>query len=77
MKPIPVAKAKKIAKEFGYDQVIIYARKVGADPDPHGEHMTTYGINKQHCGIAAQIGDMLKYKILGWTKENTLDCAKK
>ena len=66
-KPIPIKAAEKIAKEFGYDQVIVYARKVGDAPDG-GEHMTTYGVNKEHCAAAAQIGDHLKYKVMGWTK---------
>lgn len=69
-KPIPISAAKAIAENYGYDQVIIYARKVGDDPAPHGEHMTTYGVNRQHCDAAARIGDHLKYKVMGWKKEN-------
>lgn len=68
MKRIPITAAKRIAKDYGYDQVVIYARKVGADPNPHGEHMTTYGVDNAHCEVAARIGDFLKYKIMGWTK---------
>lgn len=66
MRPIPISVAEWIAKEYTYDQVIVYARKVG---DEGGEHMTTYGINKEHCGAAAKIGDFLKFKIMGWVKE--------
>lgn len=62
--PIPIAAAKRIADEYEYDQVIIYARKVG-----FREHMTTYGKNRFHCKIAAQIGDFLKYRIMGWRKD--------
>lgn len=69
MKRIPISAAKRIAEEYGYDQVVIYARKVGADPEPHGEHMTTYGITKAHCSAAGRIGDFLKYKIFGWVRE--------
>lgn len=69
MKPVPIDAAKAIAEEYGYDQVIIYARRVGEVPEPCGEHMTTYGINKDHCAAAAQIGDHLKYKVMGWTKD--------
>lgn len=65
MKRIPISAAKHIAKEYGYDQVVIYARKVGEDPDPHGEHMTTYGVTKVHCSVAAQIGNTLK-RFMGW-----------
>lgn len=74
-RPIPVSVAEWIAKEYTYDQVIVYARKVGEDPGYHGEHMTTYGVNKEHCSAAAKIGDFLKYKIMGWVKENVCDHA--
>lgn len=69
MKPIPVSAAERIAKSYGYDQVVIIARRVGNDPDPNGEHVTTYGRNKEHCSIAARIGDFLKFKIMGWQRE--------
>lgn len=65
MKEIPISEAKRIAKLFGYDQVVIYARKVGDDPDPHGEHMTTYGVNKEHCDVAANMGKVLQ-NFMGW-----------
>jgi hypothetical protein len=67
MKRIPITCAKRIAEEYGYDQVMIYARKVG---DSGGEHMTTYGATKAHCSAMARIGDFLKYKIMGWTQVN-------
>ena len=66
MKAIPIKIAEKIAKDYGYDQVVVYARKVGEDPDPYGEHMTTYGVDKTHCGIAARMGSFLKREIMGW-----------
>ena len=69
MKRIPISAAKAIAQQYGYDQVMIYARKVGDDPAPHGEHMTTYGIDKAHCDAMARIGSFLKTKIMGWTEE--------
>jgi len=65
MKRIPISAAKDIADKFGYDQVIIYARKVGETPDPHGEHMTTYGVTRQHCSIAASIGHKMAI-MMGW-----------
>ena len=65
MKPIPINAAAKIAKDYGYDQVVIYARKTGEDPQPHGEHMTTYGVNRAHCDVAAAIGRTLQ-KFMGW-----------
>lgn len=70
MKPIPVSAAERIAKAYGYDQVVIIARRVGEAPAPCGEHVTTYGRNIEHCDAAARIGDFLKYKIMGWISEN-------
>ena len=67
MLPIPISAAKRIADAYGYDQVIIIARRVGDDPKPHGEHCTTYGTNREHCSVAARIGDFLKLKVMGWS----------
>ena len=68
MKPIPISTAEQIAKSFGYDQVIIVARKVG---DPRcSEAVTTYGINKMHCKVAAKIGEYLKHKIMRWPHDD-------
>ena len=65
MKRIPIAAAEEISKKYGYDQVIIVARAVGA-----GEHVTTYGKDTINCAVAARVGNFLKYKIMGWVKEN-------
>lgn len=72
MKRIPIKAAERIAKDYGYDQVIIIARKVGADAEPHGEHCTTYGVNAAHCAVAAKIGDFFKYKLMGWDRQPAL-----
>jgi len=66
MRNIPVSAAKDVAKKYGYDQVMIYARKVGNDG---GEHMTTYGVNKEHCAAIGKIGNYLKHKIMKWPEE--------
>lgn len=63
-RPIPISVAEHVAKSYGYEQVVIYARKTGDDGG--GEHMTTYGINKEHCSVAARMGDVLK-KFMGWS----------
>ena len=68
MKPIPIVAARDIAEKYGYDQVIIIARKVGETPAPHGEHCTTYGRDRANCDVAARIGDFLKFKVMGWSK---------
>lgn len=62
MKPIPISAAERVAKLYGYEQVVIYARKTG---EGGGEHMTTYGVDKTHCSIAARIGEVLQ-KFMGW-----------
>jgi hypothetical protein len=68
MKPIPVAAAKRIAEQYGYDQVVVIARKVGDGGQEHGEHVTTYGVDQANRDVAARIGNFLKYKIMGWPK---------
>lgn len=75
MKPIPIAAARRIAQLYGYDQVVIVARRVdsGVDGDPHGEHVTTYGVNKAHCAVAARVGNFFKFNLMKWTGK--CDCA--
>lgn len=71
MKRIPISAAKRIAEDYGYDQVVIYARKVGQDPEPQtgkptsGEHMTTYGVTRVHCQVAARMAEVLQ-NFMGW-----------
>lgn len=67
-KPIPIAAAQRIAKDYGYDQVVIMARKVGPDGI---EHVTTYGVDKAHCDVAAQMGYVLKHRLMGWPERNS------
>jgi len=62
-KEIPVGVARHIGVEYGYDQVVIIARKTGQDG---GEHVTTHGITDAHAKIAARMGNYLKERILGW-----------
>lgn len=64
MKAIPISAARRIADDYGYDQVVIIARAVG-----EGEHVTTYGKDKANCAVAAQIGNFLKFKVMGWLGE--------
>ena len=68
MKRIPISAAKEIAQTYGYDQVMIYARKCGDSPLPHGEHMTTYGVTKKHCNAMARIATYLQKKIMMWVE---------
>lgn len=66
MSNIPITAAKQIADRYDYDQVIIIARKVGRN-----EHVTTYGVDKDNCNIAARIGDFIKYKVMRWERGHT------
>ncbi len=66
MKRIPITAAKRIAEDYGYDQVVIYARKVG---EAGGEHMTTYGKTKVHCNVAALIAKKLQ-EFMGWNPKS-------
>ena len=70
LKPIPISAAKRIAKDYGYDQVIIYGRRCHTTPEPHGEHLTTYGRTKEHCSVAGRIGTYLKNEIFKWNENN-------
>lgn len=65
MKEIPISAAKDIAERYGYDQVVIYARRCHDSTLPHGEHMTTYGRTKEHCDVAARMGTTLQ-RFMGW-----------
>jgi len=66
MKEIPIEAAKEIAHKYGYDQIVVIGRKTGENG---GEHVTTYGVDKEHCEIAAKIGDFLKYDVMKWKRE--------
>lgn len=65
MKKIPIHAAKEIAEKYGYEQVMIYARRTG---EGGREHMTTYGVTKEHCSVMAKIAEFLQTKIMGWEK---------
>jgi hypothetical protein len=68
MKRIPIAAAQRIAEQYCYDQVVIIARKVG---EGGGEHVTTYGVDKANCDVAARIGHFFKHQLMGWPKSPT------
>lgn len=68
MKPVPISAAEHIAKTYGYDQVIIYTRRCHTSTPPLGEHLTTYGINAEHCNAAGRIGSFLQRSVFNWYK---------
>lgn len=66
MTPIPISAARRIAEDYGYHQIVVIARAVGE----HGsEHVTTYGADREHCAVAAHIGEFLRTKVMGWPCE--------
>ena len=71
--PIPVHAARAIAEEYGWDQVVIIARKVDDHHGAGGEHCTTYGRSPDHCSVAARIGNFLKFKVMGWVAEQVVE----
>lgn len=71
-RPIPVRAAEEVGLSFGYDQVVIIARRVGDDPEPHGEHCTTWGVDPANSGVAAAIGDLLTRRVMGWVADGIL-----
>lgn len=66
-KAIPVKAASALALQYGFDQVIIVARRVG-----EGESVTTYGKGRIHKDIAARTGEYLQREVMGWARENTV-----
>ena len=63
MQEIPIRTAQYVAEKYGYDQIVIIGRKVGENG---GEHVTTYGVDKANCDVAARIGNFFKHKLMGW-----------
>jgi hypothetical protein len=75
MHPIPVSAAQAIADLYGYDQVVIVARRVGGPPQPNGEHVTTYGVSNDHAATARIAGDYIKFEVMRWRKDQVVDCG--
>lgn len=67
-KAIPISQAKQIAKESGYDEVII----VGCNYETGIQHVTTYGKSTSACENAAKGGNAIK-NLLGWHPEKCND----
>ena len=63
MSELPIKEARNIAQDYGWDQVIIVARRVG---DAGYEHVVTYGKDKANCEAAARAGQALKHHLMRW-----------
>jgi hypothetical protein len=64
MKKIPIKKAKEVAKDLGYDQVLIFGWEKGENIT----HVATYGKTQEDCDQIAQGGNWFKEKVLKWPK---------
>ena len=53
---IKIEQAKKLAKELGYTEIVIY----GFDKASGVEHVTTYGVSTDDCKQAADRGNKIK-----------------
>ena len=60
---IPISAAREIAERYGYHQIVIVGRAVGG---AGREHVTTYGVDRANCDVAARIGNFFKHKLMGW-----------
>lgn len=66
MKRIPIQAAKDFCKKYDQDQAII----ISFDKKTGKTHVITYGKTVEDCKQAANGGNLIKEKILGWdTKE--------
>lgn len=76
-KQIPIVAAQRIAQEYGYDQVVIIARKIDVGDVKGGEYVTTYGVNSKHCEVAARIWKALppqdEQRCAYWLPVNSLE----
>ena len=53
---IPVAVSKRIAQEWGYDQVIV----LGINPgQTYESSVSTYGVTKHDCEVAGKMGKQI------------------
>lgn len=72
VKDIPISAAARIGL-YGYDQVVIIARRVDRPDEPGREHVTTWGKTPENCNVAARVGDFLKHKVMGWQVSSSRD----
>lgn len=66
---IPIEAVENLGVVFGFDQVIVLARRVG---DEGTEQLVTWGDSLEHKHAAARIGDRLTTEVFGWTPDTTV-----
>lgn len=64
MKRIPIKVARELAQKYGQAIVCV----VTWQPDGR-QHVVTYGETREQCAWAADLGNQIKRKILGWPEE--------
>ncbi len=63
MQRIPISALRDIAVKYGWDQLVLVARKVG----PGGEEqVVTYGEGREHSDVAARAGMAIRTHLLRW-----------
>lgn len=68
---IPIVAAETIGKNYRYDQVVIYARRVGDI-----EWVTTWGKDRIHCDVAARIGETIGKGVVRPLEEKDAEIAR-
>lgn len=63
VKAIPPAAARRIARAYGYDQVIVLGRRLD-EPGEAGEHVTAWGPDEAATRDAARLGELARRTIL-------------
>ncbi len=58
-KDAPISEIKAIGEKYGYDQVIILAKKPGLG------QVVSWGKDDEHCDIAERAGNLLRWIFLG------------
>ena len=54
-----------LLERYGFDQIIVLARKLGEDGY---ENLGTHGTDMEHSNAAAAIGEHLRKEVMGWVE---------
>lgn len=65
---IPPQEAARLCEMYGYDQIIIIARRIGQDYNAH-EAVTTCGADRENSEAARLIGEHFKYNVMKWKRD--------
>ena len=67
--PITIQEVKDLIQSHGHDQAVLITRKVGGANDGKEQVITT-GLTEEDARSAGVTGEFLKYKIMGWKRDN-------